>query len=181
MSPRSIAVFCGSSPGNRPEYTVATRRLAAALVDRNVRLVYGGGSVGLMGTLADEVMRLGGQVLGILPRFLADREIGHRGLTELRITTSMHERKLAMATQADAFLALPGGVGTLEEIVEAYTWTKVGIHNKACGLLNTSGYYDHFTRFLDHMAEEGFIGADFLGQLRITEDPEELVEDLVRG
>lgn len=131
--------------------------MAQALVDRNLRLVYGAGSVGLMGVVADEVLRLGGQVLGVIPQFLMDMEVGHTGLTELVITNTMHERKLAMAEASDAFIAMPGGIGTLEEIIEVFTWTQLGLHNKHCGLYNINGYYDQLNALLGHMVTERFL------------------------
>jgi uncharacterized protein (TIGR00730 family) len=176
MPQSSLAVFCGSSTGGRPEYTTAARRLAAVLVRRDIRLVYGAGSVGLMGVLPDEVLALGGEVMGVIPQFLVDKEVGHRGLTELVVTQSMHERKLIMAENADGFLALPGGIGTLEELIEVYTWTQLGIHRKSCGLLNTLGYYDRLLELLNHMAAERFFRRDHLQQLRVDTDPERVVQ-----
>lgn len=174
----SLAVFCGSSSGSRPEYATAARALAAALVSSDVRLVYGAGSVGLMGIVADEVLRLGGRVLGVIPQFLVDKEVGHTGLTELVVTESMHERKLIMAENADGFIALPGGIGTLEEIIEVFTWTQLGIHHKPCGVLNTLGYYDHLIGLLQHMTEERFFKNEHLQQLRVFTNPVKLVEEL---
>ena len=176
MPTASLAVFCGASPGSRPEYAAAARSLAAVLVERDVRLVYGAGSVGIMGILADEVLRLGGEVLGVIPQFLLDREVGHTGLTELLVTESMHERKLLMARHADGFLALPGGIGTLEELIEVFTWTQLGLHQKHCGLLNTIGYYDHLLHLLSHMAEEGFLRAGAVADLRVSAEAEALVQ-----
>ncbi len=176
MPQRSLAVFCGSSPGARSEYAAAARDLAAVLVRQDIRLVYGAGAVGIMGILADEVLRLGGQVLGVIPQFLVDKEVAHRGLTELLVTHSMHERKLLMAEQADGFVALPGGIGTLEEIIEAYTWTQLDLHQKECGLLNTLGYYDALIGLLEHMTEERFLRRGALERLRVARDPNELVK-----
>lgn len=174
----SLAVFCGSSSGYHPAYAATARQLAEVLARRNIRLVYGAGSVGLMGILADEVLRLGGRVLGVIPQFLVDKEVGHTGLTELIVTKSMHERKLIMAENADAFLALPGGIGTLEELIEVYTWTQLGIHQKACGLLNTRGYYDHLIALLQHMNRERFFRAEHLHQLRVESEAEKVVTAL---
>jgi uncharacterized protein (TIGR00730 family) len=153
----SIAIFCGSSSGADPVYVEAAKKMAAAIVARDLRLVYGAGSVGLMGTVADEVLRLGGEVLGVIPQFLVDMEVGHTGLTELVVTETMHERKRIMAEASDGFIAMPGGIGTLEEIIEVFTWTQLGIHNKHCGLYNVKGYYDHLSALLGHMVAERFL------------------------
>ena len=179
--PTSLAVFCGSSAGGRPEYGAAARALAAVLVERDIRLVYGAGSVGIMGILADEVLRLGGRVLGVIPQFLVDKEVGHTGLTELVVTESMHERKLIMAEHADGFLALPGGIGTLEELIEVFTWTQLGIHQKHCGLLNTLGYYDRLLALLQHMVDERFFRPEALADLRVEVDPGEIVSALLEA
>jgi len=157
ISQRSVAIFCGSSSGSDPVYVEAAKAMATAIVERNLRLVYGAGSVGLMGAVADEMLRLGGTVLGVIPQFLVDMEVGHTGCTELIITASMHERKLAMAEASDAFIAMPGGIGTLEEIIEVFTWTQLGIHQKHCGLYNVNGYYDHLIALLGHMVQERFL------------------------
>lgn len=154
---RSIAIFCGSSSGADPVYVEAARAMGRAIVEQDVRLVYGAGSVGLMGEVADEVLRLGGEVLGVIPQFLVDMEVGHTGLTELIVTNTMHERKLAMAEASDGFIAMPGGIGTLEEIIEVFTWTQLGIHAKHCGLYNVNGYYDHLIAMLGHMVGERFL------------------------
>ncbi|MGB3801263.1 MAG: TIGR00730 family Rossman fold protein [Lewinella sp.] len=175
----SIAVFCGSSTGFNEVYATAARGLATEMVRRDVRLVYGAGSIGLMGVLADEVLRLGGKVLGVIPQFLVDREVGHRGLTELVVTESMHERKLLMAENSDAFIAMPGGIGTLEEIIEVFTWTQIGIHDKPCGLLNTRNYYGNLTRQLEHMSNEGFLKPANVRQLAIEDDGAALLERLL--
>ena len=159
MPQKSLAIFCGSSSGSHPDYLVAAHATARALVERDIRLVYGAGSVGLMGAVADEVLRLGGTVLGVIPQFLVDMEVGHTGLTELIVTETMHERKLAMAEASDGFIALPGGIGTLEEIIEVFTWTQLGVHRKNCGLLNVRGYYDHLRGLIEHMVGERFLKA----------------------
>lgn len=170
MAKSSVAIFCGSSSGDDPVYAEAARRMAAAMVERDLRLVYGAGSVGLMGIVADEVLRLGGEVLGVIPQFLMDMEVGHTGLTELIITESMHERKLAMAQASDAFIAMPGGIGTLEEIVEVFTWTQLGIHQKQCGLYNVNGYWDHLRDLLQHMVKERFLKEKHAGMMQLGED-----------
>lgn len=152
-----ICVFCGSSPGLRPSYTEAAIQLGRTLAESGIGLVYGGARVGLMGTLADTVLALGGEVIGVIPRSLQDREIAHTGLTDLRLTESMHERKALMAELADAFVALPGGMGTLEEFFEVLTWAQLGMHQKPCGLLDVDGYYTPLLSFLDRMVEEQFL------------------------
>jgi uncharacterized protein (TIGR00730 family) len=154
---RSVCVYCGSSPGRLEAYSTAARALAKALVDRNIRLVYGGASVGIMGLLADTVLQLGGQAVGVIPEALARKEIAHKHLTELRITRSMHERKSVMAELSDGFIALPGGIGTLEELFEIWTWAQLGLHDKPCGLLNVEGYFDALITFLDHAIAEQFV------------------------
>ena len=154
---RSLAVFCGSSSGLVPIYKEAARELGRSLGQRAIRLVYGGGHVGLMGVVADACLNVGGSVIGVIPQALADREVVHRGLTELRVVGSMHERKAVMAGLSDAFLALPGGYGTWDELFEALTWSQLGIQNKACALLNVSGYYDSMIAMVDRAVAEGFI------------------------
>ncbi|HEX9962952.1 MAG TPA: TIGR00730 family Rossman fold protein [Pyrinomonadaceae bacterium] len=156
---KSITVFCGSSSGFRPEYAEAAKNLARLLVERNVRLVYGGGNVGLMGIIADEVMRSGGAVVGIIPDSLFKKEVGNRAVTELRVVGSMHERKAMMAELADGFIAMPGGIGTFEEFFEILTWSQLGFHEKPCGLLNVAGYYDGLLALCDNAVKEGFLRA----------------------
>jgi uncharacterized protein (TIGR00730 family) len=156
-------------------YAAAARALAKALVDRNLRLVYGGSSVGVMGVVANEVLRLGGQAVGVIPESLARREIAHRSLTELHVTQTMHERKTLMATFSDAFIALPGGVGTLEEIFEIWTWAQLGIHDKPCGLLNVNGYFDPLISFLDHAVAEQFVRPAVRSLLFVEVDPADLL------
>lgn len=153
----NIAVFCGSNSGLRQEYEQAARALALELVERQIRLVYGGGNIGLMGIIADEVMSAGGTVIGIIPDSLDRREVGHRGITELKIVGSMHERKAIMAELADGFIAMPGGIGTFEEFFEILTWAQLGIHEKPCGLLNVTGYYDGLLALCDNAVTEGFL------------------------
>jgi len=181
MSRKSIAIFCGSSSGSDPVYAESAKAMAAAIVDRNLRLVYGAGSVGLMGTVADGVLRLGGEVLGVIPQFLVDMEVGHTGLTELIVTETMHERKLAMAEASDAFIAMPGGIGTLEEIIEVFTWTQLGIHHKHCGLFNINGYYDHLTALLTHMVGERFLKGAHAELLHADADAGTLLDAVLRA
>ncbi len=154
---KNITVFCGSSSGFRVEYTEAAVNLAHCLAERNIRLIYGGGNVGLMGIIADEVMRLGGEVIGIIPHSLNKKEVGHRGITELRVVGSMHERKALMAELTDGFIAMPGGIGTFEEFFEILTWAQLGFHGKPCGILNVAGYYDALLALCDNAVSEGFL------------------------
>lgn len=154
---KSITVFCGSSSGFRPEYAEAAKNLARLLVERNIRLVYGGGNVGLMGIISDEVMRNGGTVIGIIPDSLFKKEVGKREITELHVVGSMHERKALMAELAEGFIAMPGGIGTFEEFFEILTWSQLGFHEKPCGLLNVAGYYDGLLALCDNAVREGFL------------------------
>ncbi len=174
-----ICVFCGSSFGKNPEYLYAAKAVGAALARRNIRLVYGGGAVGLMGAVADAALAAGGEVTGIIPRVLAREEISHPRLTSLYVTASMHERKLKMADLADAFIALPGGVGTLEETFEVWTWTQLGIHSKPIGLLNVAGFYDRLIAFADQLVEDGFVKPDHRAIALADDDPERLIDRLL--
>jgi uncharacterized protein (TIGR00730 family) len=175
---RRVCVYAGSNLGSDPVYADAAKALAHLLAERGIGLVYGGGHVGLMGVLADAALAAGGEVIGVMPQALVDREIGHRGLTELRIVGSMHDRKALMADLSDAFVAVPGGIGTLEELIEIYTWSQLGIHSKACGVLNVRGYYDALAAFLDHAVEEGFLRPQHRAVLSIAADPGELLDRL---
>lgn len=172
---KSVSVFCGSSAGAHPSYAATARRLGEALVEHGLTLVYGGASVGLMGILADTVLQHGGRVIGVLPAFMNGRERAHPGLSELCIVESMHERKAMMAERADAFVALPGGFGTLEEIFEVFTWAQLGLHSKPCALLDVDGYYEHLERFLDHATGEGFVKPSFRSLLIKESDPVRLL------
>jgi uncharacterized protein (TIGR00730 family) len=154
---KRICVFCGSSPGSRPEYRTAAEEMGAELARRGTGLVYGGGNVGLMGVLADAVLREGGEVIGVIPENLMAREVGHNGLTKLHVVRSMHERKALMADLSDAFIAMPGGYGTLEEFCEIVTWAQLGLHAKPCGVLNVLGYYSPLLAMFDHAVEERFL------------------------
>lgn len=154
---RRLCVFCGSSPGSDPAYAACARELGELLTQRGIGLVYGGARVGLMGTLADTVLEAGGEVTGVIPKALLEREIAHLGLTDLRTVDSMHERKGLMADLSDGFLALPGGLGTFEELLEIVTWAQLGMHRKPCGLLNVHGFYDGLVTFLDHAVAERFL------------------------
>ena len=175
---RRVCVYAGSNPGSHPAYADAARALAGTMAARDIGLVFGGGKVGLMGVLADTMLEVGGEAIGVMPQALIDREIGHPGLTELKVVDSMHERKARMAELADAFVAVPGGIGTLEELIEVYTWSQLGIHDKACGLLNVRGYYDGLATFLDHAVQEGFLRAQHRAVLTVADDPAVLLDAL---
>ena len=175
---KRVCVFCGSSPGANPQYAAMTTQLGGILARRGLTLVYGGGNVGLMGTLADAVMKDGGHVIGVIPQALVDREVAHAGLPDLRIVASMHERKALMADLADGFVALPGGIGTLEEFCEILTWAQLGLHQKPCGLINVAGYFDHLMAFLDHSVSERFLRAEHRGMVLVEADPEKLLDQL---
>ncbi len=173
-----VCVYAGSNPGSHPAYAEGARALAGLLAERGIGLVFGGSNVGLMGVLADTALAAGGEVIGVMPQALVDREIGHPSLTEMRVVGSMHERKALMAELSDAFVAIPGGIGTLEELIEIYTWSQLGIHSKACGVLNTRGYYDPLATFLDHAVEEGFLRPQHRAVLSVAADPGELLDRL---
>ena len=173
---RRLCVFCGSSPGSLPAYRAAAERLGAALVAGGWELVYGGGNVGLMGALADAVMARGGRVTGVIPDGLLRREVGHRGISELRVVSSMHERKALMAELAAGFVALPGGIGTLEEIFEMLTWAQLGIHAKPCALLDVEGYYRPLAGFLDRVVEHRFVRVEHRRMLIVESDVDALLE-----
>ena len=173
-----ICVFCGASPGARPEYRAATAELARMLTADGIGVVFGGGGVGLMGALADAVLTEGGEITGVIPRSLVDREIAHRDVSDMRVVGSMHERKALMADLADAFVALPGGIGTLEELFEVYTWVQLGLHQKPCALLNVEGYYDDIADFLRHAVAERFLREETRELLMVESDPATLIERL---
>jgi uncharacterized protein (TIGR00730 family) len=173
-----ICVFCGSSPGARSEYAEATRELARLLVAEGIGVVYGGGGVGLMGALADAVIAEGGQLTGVIPRALVDREIAHRDVMDMRVVGSMHERKALMVELSDAFVALPGGIGTLEELFEVYTWAQLGLHRKPCALLNVEGYYDGIADFLANAVAERFLREETRELLAVETEPVALIERL---
>lgn len=175
---KSIAVYCGASPGASPVYAQAARALGRALVEHNIALVYGGGKVGLMGVIADEVLRLGGEVTGVIPRALLEREIGHGALTRLFVVKDMHERKAMMSALSDGFIALPGGMGTLEELFEMLTWSQLGIHSKPVGTLNVAGFYNGLTSFIAHQQREGFVRAEHAALLMVEEQPDALIRRL---
>jgi uncharacterized protein (TIGR00730 family) len=173
---KKIAVFCGSSNGASDVYIVGAKSLGKELVKRDITLVYGGASVGIMGAIADAVLEEGGHVIGIIPSFLESREISHKNLSELIIVNSMHERKAKMAELADGFIALPGGPGTLEEFFEIFTWSQLGLHNKPCGLLNINHYYDPLVSLFDHMLEEQFLHEKYRSMALVDIDPRGLLD-----
>src|SRR3954462_8829052 len=171
-----LCVYAGSNAGTRPGYAAAATALAETMAARDVGLVYGGGKVGLMGVLADTILAAGGEAIGVMPQPLVDREIAHTGLTELKVVGSMHERKALMAELADGFVAVPGGIGTLEELVEVFTWSQLGIHAKPCGVLDAAGFYAGLSGFLDHMVAEGFLRAQHRATLVADSDPGALLD-----
>jgi len=173
-----IAVFCGSNTGNNPQFLHATRALGEHLASNGIDVVYGGGKVGLMGEMADTVLEHGGKVFGVIPEHLRQKEIAHNGLTELQVVAEMHERKAAMAQMADAFVALPGGAGTLEEIFEAWTWAQLGYHAKPCAFYNVFGFYDPLLQMIDHMSACGFLKPVHSDMLIKADTPEALLSSI---
>jgi uncharacterized protein (TIGR00730 family) len=171
-----ICVFLGSSHGRLPLYAETARRFGGLLAERGIGLVYGGGTVGLMGMVADGACAAGGEVIGVIPEALRAREHDHQGLRQLHIVGTMHERKALMAELSDAFVALPGGIGTLEELFEAWTWAQLGYHSKPCGLLNIGGYYDRMSAFIDHVVDEGFLQQRHRDMLIVEEHPEVMLD-----
>jgi uncharacterized protein (TIGR00730 family) len=175
---KTLAVYCGAAHGVNPVYADAARLLARAMVDHNISLVYGGGKVGLMGVIADEVLRLGGEATGVIPRALVEREVGHAGLTRLFVVKDMHERKAMMADLSEGFIAMPGGMGTLEELFEMVTWAQLGIHAKPIGLLNVNGFYDGLRAFVGHQVAEGFVRPEHENLMIADSDPDLLIQRL---
>ena len=175
---KSLCVFCGSSSGNRPAYASLAAAAGALIARRGLTLVYGGGRVGLMGALADAALAAGGRVVGVIPQMLIDREVGHAGLSQLHVVRTMSERKLLMGDLADGFLALPGGIGTMDELFEAWTWTQLGLHRKPCALLNQDGYYDPLLAFLDRAVEQGFLQQRYRRALLVATDLETVLHRL---
>jgi uncharacterized protein (TIGR00730 family) len=171
-----ICVYCGSRPGTDPAFVDAAEAFGRLLADRDLGLVYGGGDVGLMGAVADSALAAGGEVIGVIPEALFEREVAHEGVTDLHVVDSMHTRKRRMADLADGFVALPGGFGTLEELVEMLTWAQLGFHTDPCGLLNVSGYYDGLVSFFDAQVDAGFVEPSHRELLAVTDDPADLLD-----
>jgi hypothetical protein len=178
MSLTSVCVFCGASTGTHPAYREAAIALGQELAKRKLTLVYGGSAVGLMGIVADAALAAGGEVIGIIPQSLKTLEIGHEGLTRLEVVDGMHARKARMAELSDAFIALPGGLGTLEELFEVWTWGQLGYHGKPLGLLEVNGFYEKLTGFLDHVVGEGFVRDHHRAMLQVSESPQQLLDAL---
>ena len=172
---RRLAIFCGSNPGARPDYVEAARSLGRLLAQRGIGIVYGGSNVGLMAALADAMMDELGDIIGVIPRMLVEREVANTALADLRVVGSMHERKAMMAELADGFIALPGGIGTLEEFFETWTWAQLGMHTKPCGLLNVAGYFDPLLEFLDHAVAERFVRDVHRAMVVVESDPAALL------
>ena len=175
---KSLCIYCGSSLGKSPAYSAAAKVLGNELVSRGIRLVYGGASVGIMGVIADTVLAGGGQVVGVIPQALVDKEVSHQGLTELLVVDSMHTRKARMAELSDGFVALPGGFGTLEELFEGLTWSQLGFHRKPIGLLNVEGYYDHLLAFLQQCVDQQFLKNQHHELLLASTDVKQLLDEL---
>ena len=178
---KRICVYCGSRPGRAVEYGEVARALGQTLAARGIGLVYGGASVGCMGSLADAVLEGGGDVVGVIPENLLKREVAHLGVANLEVVADMHERKARMSQLADSFIALPGGLGTLEELFEMLTWSQLGIHSKPCGLVNVGGYYDHLISFLDHALDQEFISLENRALLKVETDPVALLDLFLGG
>lgn len=177
---RRVCVYCGSNTGVRPEYAAAAKQLADVLVRHELELVYGGADKGIMGIIADAVLEQGGKVHGVIPRMLTEKELAHQGLTELHVVASMHARKTMMAALSDGFIAMPGGYGTLEEIIEIVTWGQLRFHDKPCGLLNINGFFDHLLAYLDHANTEGFLRRENRDMLLVDPDPVQLIQTFER-
>lgn len=175
---KSVCIFCGSSPGRLPEFGQAARELGAILAQQKITLVYGGASVGLMGIMADAALEAGGEVIGVIPEALFGKEVAHAGLTKLHRVASMHERKTLMYELSDAFVALPGGIGTMEEFFEILTWAQLGLHSKPCGILNVAGYYDNLVQWLDRSVSEGFVRERHKELMIVAEGPGALLQRL---
>ncbi len=173
---KSICVFCGSSHGSEPAYTIAAQALAESIVKNDLELVYGGGNVGLMGVIADTVLQQGGRVTGVIPKALMEKEVGHEGLTNLHIVADMHERKAMMAELSEGFVALPGGWGTLEELFEVMTWLQLGFHAKPCAVLNVNGYFDALLAFLANASQQGFVKPLHHDMLIAGDEPDQLLQ-----
>src|SRR6478609_8487346 len=173
---RRVCVFCGASAGRDPGYVALATHVGAGLAERGIGLVYGGGRVGMMGAVADAALAAGGEVIGVIPRRLVDRELAHRGVTELRVVETLHERKATMSELADGFIALPGGLGTLEELAEVASWAQLGLHDKPIGLLGPAGYWEALLAWLDHAVDEGFVSPANRALLQLDPDLEALLD-----
>lgn len=176
---KKILIYCGSAKGNDEVYQTSAIKLGQLLVEHNLGLVYGGGNVGLMGIIADEVLRLGGEVIGVIPRLLMEKEVGHLNLTKMFIVEDMHQRKAKMFELSDACIAMPGGIGTMEELFEAFTWSQLGFHQKPCGVLNVNGYYDALHQLMQHMVDSGFLKQQHKDQLVFETDEEQLLRKVL--
>lgn len=172
---KRLCVFCGANSGHDPRYVEAAAALGRSIAQAGLGLVYGGASIGLMGAVADAALAEGGEVIGVIPQTLVAREVAHHGLSDLRVVTSMHERKALMADLSDGFIALPGGVGTLEELFEVWTWSHLGLHRKPCGLLDVAGFYSGLGRFIDHVQQEGFLRDGVRDMLLMAENPTQMI------
>ena len=175
MNIKRLAVYCGSAAGSDPRFADAAREMGEAIVERGLELVYGGGRLGLMGIIADTVINAGGTAYGVIPRALVDKEVAHTGLTDLYTVTTMHERKAKMTELCDAFVCLPGGIGTLDELYEAWTWNALGYHAQPFALLNTAGFWTPFVEFMVHVSESGFLSKKRLGQMIVAETPHDAI------
>jgi hypothetical protein len=175
---KRICVFCGSSVGVKPEYAAAAVQFGSAMAARGVGLVYGGASVGVMGAVADAVLARGGEVIGVIPKALLKKEVAHEGVTAMHVTDTMHQRKALMSELSDAFVTLPGGIGTFDELFETWTWAQLGYHGKPFGMLNVAGYYDMLLTFLDHVVEQGFLRPEYRRMIRMETDSERLLDEL---
>ena len=173
---KRLCIYCGSSPGSRPEYAAAANLCGQTLAQRGIGIVYGGGNTGMMGKVANAALAAGGEVIGVIPHHLADKELAHTSATQIIRVNSMHERKQMMADLSDGFIILPGGIGTLEELFETYTWLQLGLHNKPIGILNVAGFFDHMLALLDHMVADRFLKADHRAMLVVDDDMEGLLE-----
>jgi uncharacterized protein (TIGR00730 family) len=178
MTLRRLCIFCGSSSGTLPAYAAAAAGLGRLLAERGIEIVYGGGRVGLMGVVADAALAAGGRVTGVIPEALATKELAHAGCTDLHVVGSMHERKARMAELSDAFVAMPGGIGTFEELFEVWTWGQLGFHTKPCGLLNVAGFFDGLVAFVTHATDQGFLRPEHLAMLAVADEPAELLTRL---
>lgn len=181
MNEFSLCVYCGSRPGLSPAHGAAATQVGAWIGQQGAQLVYGGGRAGLMGLVADAALQAGGRVVGVIPQSLMSRELGHPGLNELHVVETMHQRKQMMAERSDAFVALPGGLGTLEELFEVWTWLQLGYHDKPVGLLNVDGYFDDLLRFLDHSSAQGFVSQAQRALLQVDADPQRLLPRLAES